>query len=153
MLPYIATYLAGTAEIIQKLDRQQIVAAWNLLNEVKRKHGRLFILGNGGSAANASHAVNDFRKIAGVRAYTPTDNVAELTAWMNDVDWNVTFFQWLATECANERDLVLVLSVGGGSRQTSENLVRAMEFMRNVAIPILSIVSGNGGRAKELSDV
>lgn len=153
MLPYIATYLAETKEIVERLDRQQIIAAWQLLRTLKSKRGRLFILGNGGSAANASHAVNDFRKIGRIRAYTPTDNVAELTAWTNDMGWSATFIQWLTTECVTSKDLVLVLSVGGGGFETSVNLVRAMMLMHSLGIPIVSIVSRDGGEARELSAV
>jgi len=107
----------------------------------------------GGSAGNASHAVNDFRKIAGIESYAPTDNVSELTAWTNDVGWDVVFSNWLATSRLGDQDMVLVLSVGGGSATTSLNMVRAMDFAKAKGAGILAIVSRDGGRAKQLADV
>jgi D-sedoheptulose 7-phosphate isomerase len=108
--------------------------------------------GLGGSAANASHAVNDFRKIAGIEAYTPVDNVAELTAWTNDVGFDCVFVNWLDTSRLAARDCVMVLSVGGGSESTSHNLVLAMRRARAVGASIVSIVSRDGGAARQHSD-
>jgi D-sedoheptulose 7-phosphate isomerase len=109
-------------------------------------------LGVGGSAANASHAVNDFRKIAGIEAYAPTDNVAELTAWTNDESWECVFARWLEGSRLQARDVLLVLSVGGGSERASLNLVRAMEYAKNIGAEITAIVSRDGGKARELAD-
>ena len=112
---YIDLYLKETAEIIEKLDREVIAEAIAVLKQVKKEEGRLFILGVGGSAANASHAVNDFRKIGGIETYAPTDNVSELTARTNDEGWESTFAEWLKTSRLCEKDVLMVFSVGGGS--------------------------------------
>ena len=150
---YIDSYLAETVRIAESLDRAALGSALDLLARLKASGGRLFILGVGGSAGNASHAVNDFRKIAGIEAYAPTDNVSELTAWTNDVGWEVVFERWLKTSKLNAKDCVLVFSVGGGSATTSRNLVLAMEHAKSVGASILSIVSRDGGKARELGDV
>jgi D-sedoheptulose 7-phosphate isomerase len=151
-LTYIETYLEETAEIGRTLDRAGVASAIGLLRDLRREGGRLFILGVGGSAGNASHAVNDFRKIAGIECYAPTDNVSELTAWTNDVGWEVVFQRWLQTSHVGPRDAVMVFSVGGGSATTSRNLVLAMEGAKEAGARIIAIVSRDGGRAKELGD-
>jgi D-sedoheptulose 7-phosphate isomerase len=150
---YVKQFLTETQEIAAQIDQKSIVQAINLLQGIKNGNGRLFILGVGGSAGNASHAVNDFRKIANIETYAPTDNVSELTAWVNDSSWEVTFINWLKTSRLKPNDLIMVLSVGGGSATTSLNLVRAMEYGQEVGAKIISIVSRDGGRAKQLSDV
>lgn len=150
---FISDYLHETVQVASLIDRVAIDHAIDLLRDLKYRNGRLFILGNGGSAANASHAVNDFRKIAGIEAYAPTDNVAELTAWANDVAPDVMFINWLAESRLAATDALLVLSVGGGGPDISHNLVRAMNYARTMRCPMLSIVSRDGGRAKEVSDV
>ena len=149
---YIRAYLEETVRIAESVDRGAIARALDLLSRLKASGGRLFILGVGGSAGNASHAVNDFRKIAGIEAYAPTDNVSELTAWTNDVGWEVVFERWLKTSKLNAKDCLLVFSVGGGSATTSRNLVLAMEHAKAVGASILSVVSRDGGKAKELGD-
>jgi D-sedoheptulose 7-phosphate isomerase len=149
---YISTFLAQTAQIANEVDQQVIADAISILETVRADGGRLFILGNGGSAGNASHAVNDFRKIAGIESYAPTDNVSELTAWINDVSWAATFTEWLKVSKLNEKDALLVLSVGGGSDTTSLNLVNAMLHAKHVGAKVIAIVSRNGGKAKELGD-
>lgn len=150
---YIATYLDETAALARDINRAEIEAALGLLRRLKNDGGRLFILGVGGSAGNASHAVNDFRKIAQIEAYAPTDNVSELTAWTNDVGWEVVFERWLRTSKLGAKDCLLIFSVGGGTETTSRNLVLAMEHAKSVGASILSIVSRTGGKAKELGDV
>lgn len=150
---YVNTYLDETAEIIKQIDRDQIAKGVEILEELRRKGGRLFILGVGGSAANASHAVNDFRKIGGIESYAPTDNVAELTARTNDEGWETTFSEWLKISGINERDVIMVLSVGGGSDTTSLNIVNALKLGKEKGVKIISIVSRTGGYAKEISDV
>lgn len=150
---YIDTYLEETGAIARLLDRTEIASALVRLHRLKKEGGRLFILGVGGSAGNASHAVNDFRKIAGIEAYAPTDNVSELTAWTNDVGWEVVFERWLKTSRLNKKDCLLIFSVGGGSAITSRNLVLAMEHANSVGASILSVVSRDGGRARELGEV
>lgn len=154
MLPesYIETYLAETVDIAARLDRSAIARAIEILRELAGGAGRLFILGVGGSAANASHAVNDFRKIAGVESYCPTDNVAELTAWTNDVGWDVAFEAWLKTSRIGRDDVLLVFSVGGGSANASMNLVRAMQLAKTSGSRIVAVVSRDGGFAVKLAD-
>src|ERR1700685_2779571 len=125
-------FLAEAAEIIAKLDTSRIEQAAELLAATRIAGGRLFILGVGGSAANASHAVNDFRKIAGIEAYAPTDNVSELTARTNDEGWQTVFESWLRISRLRANDLVMVFSVGGGDleKNVSRNLVAALQYAR-----------------------
>ncbi len=150
---YIDTYLSETGDIAHQINRDDLAAGLARLRRLKADGGRLFILGVGGSAGNASHAVNDFRKIAGIEAYAPTDNVSELTAWTNDVGWEVVFERWLKTSKLRATDCLMIFSVGGGSATTSRNLVMAMEHAKSVGASILSVVSRDGGKAKELGDV
>lgn len=150
---YIDNYLAETRSIADALDRGALEQAALLLSDLQRRGGRLFILGVGGSAGNASHATNDFRKIGNIETYCPTDNVSELTAWTNDVGWDVTFSSWLTTSKLSAADLLLIFSVGGGSPTTSQNLVRAMELGKQKGAKMISIVSRDGGMAKKLCDV
>lgn len=150
---YVKQFLEETQQIAAQIDQNNIAQSIEVLQTIKNNGGRLFILGVGGSAGNASHAVNDFRKITNIETYAPTDNVSELTAWVNDSSWEVTFINWLKTSRLKSTDALLVLSVGGGSATTSLNLVRAMEYGREVGAKVISIVSRDGGRAKQLSDV
>jgi len=143
---YTEQYLEETYKIIQKIDKNEIVKAIEILAVLK---GRLFILGVGGSAANASHAVNDFRKLAGIEAYAPTDNVSELTARTNDEGWNTTFYKWLETSKLSEHDALLILSVGGGSETTSLNIKEAIDLAVLKKAKIVAIVSRDGGYAKK----
>src|SRR2546421_12879847 len=131
-MTFTEQFLAEAAEVLTRIDRGSVEAVAALLADCRARGGRLFILGVGGSAANASHAVNDFRKICGFEAYAPTDNVAELTARINDEGWEQSFAQWLRGSRLNARDLVLVLSVGGGDleRNISPNLVRALQYAK-----------------------
>lgn len=123
------------------------------LKSLKSRGGRLFILGVGGSAANASHATNDFRKIAKIEAYAPTDNVALLTAWTNDQSWEAPFYRYLEESNLNEKDAILVLSVGGGNEKTSVNLISAINVAKMRRATVLGIVSRDGGFTKERADV
>src|SRR6266568_4308474 len=127
-MSYSEEHLRETAEVVSKLDAALCEKAVALLSTVRARGGRLFILGVGGSAANASHAVNDFRKIAGMECYAPTDNVSELTARTNDEGWGTVFTEWLVGSRLGARDALLVFSVGGGNREknVSANLVRAI---------------------------
>src|SRR5690348_3225008 len=131
-MSHTAEYLAEAAEILARLDRQAIERIASLLVELRGSGGRLFFLGVGGSAANASHAVNDFRKIAQIEAYAPTDNVSELTARVNDESWESVFVNWLRGSRLTARDMIFVLSVGGGDleKNISPNLVRAVEYAK-----------------------
>lgn len=149
---YIKTYLDQTKLIADSVDQDEIKKMIEILNNIKTTNGRIFILGVGGSAANASHAVNDFRKIAGIETYAPTDNVSELTARTNDEGWDTTFVEWLKTSNVNNNDAIMVFSVGGGSQTTSLNIVRALEYSKAVGAKVLSIVSRTGGYSREVSD-
>lgn len=149
---YIDLYLKETTEIIEKLDREMIAKAVTILEQVKEEEGRLFILGVGGSAANASHAVNDFRKIGGIETYAPTDNVSELTARTNDEGWETTFAEWLKTSKLCEKDAIMVFSVGGGSETASLNIVNALKLGQERRTKMISIVSRDGGYSGQVSD-
>lgn len=149
---YVDKYLEETQEIVKRISREEIVKAAGMLRALRERQGRLFVLGVGGSAANASHAVNDFRKIGGIETYAPTDNVSELTARTNDEGWETTFSEWLKVSGINSQDAVLVLSVGGGSETTSLNIVNALKLAGERGAGILSIVSRNGGYAGKVSD-
>lgn len=153
-MDYIERFLDETAAIAARLDRGAIGRVVTHLLDVRDRGGRLFVLGVGGSAANAAHAVNDFRTITGIEAYAPTDNVAELTARINDAGWDTTFSAWLRTSRLSPRDAVLVLSVGGGDveRGVSVNLVRALELARAVGATILGLVGRTGGVTVQVAD-
>jgi len=147
-------YLSEASEILSQIDVAAIDRVIGKLQDVGRQGGRLFILGVGGSAANASHAVNDFRKICGIEAYAPTDNVSELTARTNDEGWETVFAQWLRGSRLNARDLVMVLSVGGGDldRNISPNLVRALQYAKEVHATVVGIVGRDGGYTARVAD-
>lgn len=144
---FAALYLDEAAHVIQALDRAAVERLAATLAAVRDRGGRLFILGVGGSAAHAGHAANDFRKLCGIEAYSATDNVSELTARANDEGWDSTFQGWLASSRLNPRDGVLVFSVGGGNRErgVSVNIVRALEFAREVGTSIFGVVGRDGG--------
>src|ERR1700691_4199740 len=148
-------FLAEAKDVIDRLDTVSIENAASLLALTRASGGRLFILGVGGSAANASHAVNDFRKIAGIEAYAPTDNVSELTARVNDEGWQTVFESWLRTSRLRANDLVLVFSVGGGDleKNVSPNLVAALQYARTVDAKILGIVGRDGCYTAKVADV
>jgi D-sedoheptulose 7-phosphate isomerase len=148
-------FLAEAKEAIDRMDTASIENAASLLAATRRAGGRLFILGVGGSAANASHAVNDFRKLAGIEAYAPTDNVSELTARTNDEGWHTVFESWLRTSRLRPNDLVLVFSVGGGDRERniSPNLVAALRYAKSVGAKILGVVGRDGGHTAKVADV
>jgi D-sedoheptulose 7-phosphate isomerase len=148
-------FLAEAAEIVTRLDRATLEKAAKMIGELRSTGGRLFILGVGGSAANASHAVNDFRKIAGIEAYAPTDNVSELTARTNDEGWATVFEGWLKTSKLQARDAVLVFSVGGGDleRNVSPNLVAALKLAKAVGAKIIGVVGRDGGYTAKVADV
>ena len=148
------TFLTEATEIIAKLDVSSIEKAAGLLAGTRAAGGRLFILGVGGSAANASHAVNDFRKIAGIEAYAPTDNVSELTARVNDEGWTSIFDSWLRTSRLRAEDLVLVFSVGGGNveQNISPNLVAALKYAESIGAKIIGVVGRDGGYTATVAD-
>ncbi len=148
-------YLAATAELAQTIEPDRIDAMARGLAEVRERGGRLFILGVGGGAGHASHAVNDFRKLCALESYAPTDNVSELTARTNDDGWETSFSAWLEVSRLSRPDALLVFSVGGGSREhnVSINLVGAMEAARDVGALIYGVVGAPGGALAELADV
>ena len=154
-MSYSEQHLRETADVVSKLDVAACEKAVALLAEVRARGGRLFILGVGGSAANASHAVNDFRKLAGMECYAPTDNVSELTARTNDEGWTTVFAEWLKGSRLNEKDALLVLSVGGGDleRNISPNLVAALQLAKERRSSILGIVGRDGGYTARVADV
>jgi D-sedoheptulose 7-phosphate isomerase len=153
-MSHTTEYLADAGRILAQIDPGPIDALVQLLVQLRQRGGRLFILGVGGSAANAAHAVNDFRKIAQIEAYAPTDNVSELTARTNDEGWETVFVQYLRGSRLSGRDMVFVLSVGGGDleRNISPNLVRALDHAREVGATICGIVGRNGGYTARVAD-
>ena len=153
-MSFVRQYLEEAREILARLDGDAVERMARLLRETRDEGGRLFILGVGGSAANASHAVNDFRKIAGIEAYAPTDNVSELTARTNDDGWPRVFEDWLRVSRCRESDAVLALSVGGGDleRNVSPNLVFALRYAQSVGSKLLAIVGRDGGYAAKVAD-
>jgi D-sedoheptulose 7-phosphate isomerase len=151
---FAAGFLAEATEIIKRLDVASIEKAAGLLASTRAAGGRLFILGVGGSAANASHAVNDFRKIAGIEAYAPTDNVSELTARANDEGWSSIFDSWLRTSRLRAEDLLLIFSVGGGNveQNISPNLVAALKYAKSVGAKVIGVVGRDGGYTATVAD-
>jgi D-sedoheptulose 7-phosphate isomerase len=154
MPSYTSQHLAETAEIVQKLDVKTLEKMVDLLADVRARGGRLFFLGVGGSAANASHAVNDFRKIAGIESYAPTDNVSELTARTNDEGWASVFVEWLKGSRLRPNDALMVFSVGGGNleKNVSPNLVSALQHAKEVGASIMGIVGRDGGYTAKVAD-
>ena len=153
-MDFVSRYLEEVCDIARRIDRTAVERLVKLLVDVRDRGGRLFILGVGGSAGNASHAVNDFRKIVGIEAYAPTDNVSELTARINDDGWDSSFANWLKGCRLSDHDAVLVFSVGGGDpvRQVSVNLVRALELAKSVGARIGAIVGRDGGFTTQVAD-
>ena len=146
-MSYTEKHLHETAVIVQMLDIAAIEKVVTVLAQIKADAGRIFFLGVGGSAGNCSHAVNDFRKLLGIECYTPTDNVSELTARINDDGWERAFVDWLEVSRLSARDAVFVMSVGGGSREKniSESLVAALDHAKNVGAKIIGILGRDGG--------
>jgi D-sedoheptulose 7-phosphate isomerase len=151
---FSASFLAEVREIASRLNAESIEKAVALLVSVRERSGRLFVIGVGGSAANASHAVNDFRKIAGIEAYAPTDNVSELTARVNDEGWSSVFVAWLQVSRLSARDAVLVFSVGGGSleQNVSPNIVAALDYAKASRASIIGVVGRDGGYTASVAD-
>jgi|SRR5579863_10434619 len=151
-MSFAETYLAETIDIVGALDPEQIEDVVDCIADVRDAGGRMFVLGVGGSAATASHACNDLRKIAGIEAYAPTDNVAELTARVNDDGWEHTLAAWLDTSRISESDGVLVFSVGGGSSTVSANIVAALEVAIEVDAGVMGVVGRSGGHTAAVAD-
>jgi D-sedoheptulose 7-phosphate isomerase len=151
---FTETFIAEAAEILNKLDIAAIEKVVSVLAQTREQGGRLFVLGVGGSAANASHAVNDFRKIVGLETYAPTDNVSELTARTNDEGWASVFKGWLEGSHLNAKDAVMVFSVGGGNleKNVSPNLVLALQLAKEVGAKIVGVVGRDGGYTAQVAD-
>lgn len=155
MNSYSEKHLAEAAQVLRRLDSGEIEALVSALVSLRTRGGRLFVLGVGGSAGNASHAVNDFRKICGIEAYAPTDNVSELTARTNDDGWSSVFAGWLKTSRLSREDALLIFSVGGGSleKNVSVNLVEALKFAKKAGADVLGIVGRDGGSTAKAARV
>lgn len=153
-MDYVHQYIEEAGEILRRIDAEAIGRAVERLVELRERGGRLFILGVGGGAGHASHAVNDFRKICGIEAYTPTDNVSELTARINDDGWETSFANWLRGSKLSPSDMVFVFSVGGGDleRNISANLVRALQEAGRVGATICGVVGRDGGYTAQVAD-
>ena len=151
---FAGSFLGETVEILKALDVSTIERMARGLSDLRGTGGRLFILGVGGSAGHASHAVNDFRKICGIESYAPTDNVSELTARTNDEGWDSTFIEWLKVSKLSSADGLLIFSVGGGNREknVSVNLVRALELAREVGAQVYGIVGKDGGYTNQIAN-
>ncbi|MDD2236833.1 MAG: SIS domain-containing protein [Kiritimatiellae bacterium] len=154
MSDFISDFLHDSTTIIERLDRAAIAGVVQHLAALRERGGRLFLLGVGGSAANCSHAVNDFRKLAGIEAYAPTDNVSELTARINDEGWAGVFVGWLKASRFNADDAILIMSVGGGDRErnVSPNLVEAIDYAQSIGATVLGIVGRDGGYTAKKAD-
>jgi D-sedoheptulose 7-phosphate isomerase len=152
-MTYVAQYIQEATEILRRLDQSAVERIADLLLELRERSGRLFLLGVGGGAGHASHAVCDFRKIAQIEAYSPSDNVSELTARVNDEGWETAYANWLRGSRLNEADMVFVFSVGGGDLQknVSANLVRALEHARKVRATICGVVGRDGGYTAQVA--
>jgi len=154
-MSHAATFLAEVAETARRLPPEPVEALCSELVNLRDRNGRLFIIGVGGSAGNCGHAVNDFRKLCGIEAYAPTDNVSELTARTNDEGWATVFAEWLKVSRADSKDAILVLSVGGGNleKNVSPNIVRAIEESKARGLKVFGIVGRDGGYTKQTGDV
>lgn len=153
-MSYSKQHLNEALEIIKLLDTSSIESMVNILATTKKNGGRVFFLGVGGSAGNCSHAVNDFRKIVGIEAYAPTDNVSELTARTNDEGWATIFVEWLKISRLNSKDALFILSVGGGNleKNISPNLVEALKYGKEIGAKIVGVVGRDGGYTAKVAD-
>ena len=150
---FVKTYLNEVKSICDSISIEDIVKFSAEIKNTKTRKGRLFFIGVGGSAGNASHAVNDFRKILGIESYSVSDNVSELTARINDDGWDTSYCNWLKISNLCDTDTIVIFSVGGGSETTSKNIVKAIDFAKQVNAKVLSMVSRDGGYSKKMSDV
>jgi D-sedoheptulose 7-phosphate isomerase len=153
-MQFIEKYFTEAKTIIDKIDRVQILKMISIINETRSKNGRMFILGVGGGAGHASHAVNDFRKICGIESYAPTDNVSELTARVNDDGWESAYVNWLKGSKLNQNDMVFIFSVGGGhlEKNISANIVRSLELAQKVGAKVCGVVGRDGGYTAQVAD-
>ena len=153
-MQFIDQYFNEAKIIIDKIDRDQILKMISIINETRSNNGRMFVLGVGGGAGHASHAVNDFRKICGLEAYTPTDNVSELTARVNDDGWETAYVNWLKISKLNKNDILLVFSVGGGNleKNISVNILKSLELAKKLGTRICGVVGRDGGYTAKVAD-
>jgi D-sedoheptulose 7-phosphate isomerase len=153
-MSFTQQYLTEAGRIVEQLDMAAIEKMAILLADLRARGGRLFLLGVGGGAANCAHAVNDFRKLCEIEAYAPTDNVSELTARTNDEGWASVFVEWLKISRLQARDMVFVFSVGGGSleKNVSPNLVKALQYARQVGAQVIGVVGRDGGYTAQVAD-
>ena len=153
-MSYIATHFEETRQVLEQLNINKVEQIVKIIANTHDQGGRLFFLGVGGSAANASHAVNDFRKICGIEAYAPTDNVSELTARTNDEGWESVFVEWLKGSRLNDKDCIFVFSVGGGNREknVSTNLVHALVYAKKQKTKVVGVVGRDGGYTAQIAD-
>jgi len=153
-MQFIDQYFNEAKIIIDKIDRDQILKMISIINKTRSNNGRMFVLGVGGGAGHASHAVNDFRKICGLEAYTPTDNVSELTARVNDDGWETAYVNWLKISKLNKNDILLVFSVGGGNleKNISVNILKSLELGKKLGTRICGIVGRDGGYTAQVAD-
>ena len=153
-MDYIDEYLNEISEVTSKIDKKEIENMISLLINVRNKEGRIFFIGVGGGAGNATHAVNDFRKICGIESYSPVDNVSELSARINDDGWETSFVNWLKGSHLSSDDMLFVFSVGGGNieKNISANIVRSLEYAKSINAPICGIVGRDGGYTAQVAD-
>jgi D-sedoheptulose 7-phosphate isomerase len=153
-MDFIKKYISISKDILDALDKDEISKMISILKETREKEGRLFILGVGGGAGHASHAVNDFRKICGIESYTPADNVSELTARVNDDGWDTSYVNWLIGSNIKSKDTLLVFSVGGGNleKNVSVNIVKSLQHAQEIGSKIIGIVGRDGGYTAKISN-
>jgi len=154
-MEFIEKFLTESKQIIDQINRKDIIDTIRLIAEIRENGGRIFFLGVGGGAGHASHAVNDFRKICGIEAYTPTDNVSELTARVNDEGWNTAYVNWLKTSQFSKRDMLFVFSVGGGNlaKNVSVNILESLKYAKEVDAKICGVVGRDGGYTAQVANV
>ena len=154
MSEYTSMYMNEVIKITQSIDQKQIEKMITILSDLHKTGGRIFFLGVGGGAGNCNHAVNDFRKIAGIESYTPTDNVSELTARVNDDGWNTVFTKWLQVSRVCNKDVIFVFSVGGGNaeKNISMNIVEALKISKDAGARIVGVVGRDGGYTAKVAD-
>ena len=151
---FIGQYIKDSKTILDKINKDQVLGIVSLIHQTREKKGRMFILGVGGGAGHASHAVNDFRKICGIEAYSPSENISELTARINDEGWETAYVNWLKGSNLTQEDLLLVFSVGGGNleKEISVNIVKSLQFAKGVGSRICGIVGRDGGYTAKVAD-
>ncbi len=152
---YVHKFISSCVSIAKELDEEKIIKMARLLLDIRFRGGRLFVIGVGGGAGNASHAVCDFRKIAGIESYAPTDNISEITARVNDDGWETVFSNWLRVSRLNQNDGIFIFSVGGGNEEKniSVNLVRALKYAKQIGVRIMGVVGRDGGYTAKVADV